>query len=326
MNNILNDSNFLELFCYQNLKQKIQTPFYVYQGDVILKKIKSLKTSLETSIPQKLLIRFAMKANSNQSVLKLIYKVGCGMEVVSGGELWRCLQANSDPQYIIFSGVGKTEEEICLAIDQKIEQISVESLEELRLIANFSKPVNICIRICPEIAANTHDKITTGRLQDKFGLPLSQIPKVLEILRNSPHLNFLGFSAHIGSQLQDVQAYRQTFKVLAKLLKEWPKDLKVKRFDVGGGFFSPYYPDQPSFDWVEYANAINEELRGFEGEIIVEPGRYLVAQAGILFTRILYIKKTPTKTFIIVDAGMNDMMRTALYEAQPIIKFDLARF
>lgn len=310
------DPSIIESFHYKKLIKNIPTPFYVYQGDEILKKINFLKDDLSPGIPQKLLIRYAVKANTNQSILRLVNKGGCGVEVVSGGELWRCLQANLHPNQIIFSGIGKTLEELHLAIDQNIEQISIESLEELILVASLSKLANICIRICPDVAADTHDKITTGRLGDKFGISLSQIPKVLEVLKSNPLLNFLGFAVHIGSQIAEVAFYRQTFKVLTNLIKDWPKSFKAKRLDLGGGFFSPYYSDQADFNWQEYAQAVNEELKYFDGELVIEPGRFLVAQAGVLVAKILYIKKTPFKTFIIVDAGMNDMMRTALYGAQ----------
>jgi diaminopimelate decarboxylase len=309
------DSSLIELFHYKRIIQNTLTPFYVYQGDEILKKINFLKNDFSTKIPQELLIHYAVKANTNQSILRLVAKSGCGVEVVSGGELWRCLQADINPDQIIFSGVGKTVEELQLAIDKNIEQISVEALEELQVLASLSRPANICIRICPDVIAKTHDKITTGRLGDKFGVPLSQMREVLEVIKDHPHLNFLGFAVHVGSQISEVAVYRQTFKVLANLLKDWPESSKVKRLDLGGGFFSPYHSGQNPFDWEEYANAITEELNEFKGEVVIEPGRFLVAEAGVLFTKILYIKKTPFKTFVIVDAGMNDMMRTALYGA-----------
>jgi diaminopimelate decarboxylase len=310
------DSSLIDSFHYKKISQNVLTPFYVYQGDEIFKKVNFLKSDFSVKILQKLLIRYAVKANTNQSILRLVTKGGCGVEVVSGGELWRCLQADINPNQIIFSGVGKTLEELHLAIDNNIEQISIESLEELKVLASLSKPANICIRICPDVAANTHDKITTGRLGDKFGVPLTQMLEVLEVIKDNPHLNFLGFAIHIGSQISEVSFYRQTFKILANLLKDWPKSFKVKRLDLGGGFFSPYYSGQEVFDWENYAQAITEELNEFKGEIVIEPGRFLVAEAGVLFTKILYIKKTPFKTFIVVDAGMNDMMRTALYGAQ----------
>lgn len=311
----MGNSCFTELFSYEKISQSVSTPYYVYQGDKILEKINFLKNYFLTKIPQKVFIRFAVKANTNQSILRLVAKAGCGAEVVSGGELWRCLQADITPDQIVFSGIGKTLAELNFAIDNCIDQLNVESLEELQLIASLSKPVRICIRICPDVAADTHDKITTGRLGDKFGVPLTQMREVLEIIKNNSQINFLGFAVHIGSQIYDVSVYRQTFKILANLLKDWPKSFEIKRLDLGGGFFTPYHPDDQAFDWEGYTKAIKQELNGFKGEIIIEPGRFLVAEAGALFTKILYIKKTPSKTFIVVDAGMNDMMRTALYGA-----------
>ena len=306
----------MESFQLTQVIKHIETPVYIYRADTIVENLTFLTTTLSSWIKQKLLIRFAAKANTNRSILQLIAKHGAGVEVVSGGELWRALQAGIPAQDIVFSGVGKTEKDLDFATTEQIDQISVESIEELTLLASLSKNANLCLRICPNVTALTHDKITTGRSSDKFGISLEQLPEAFSIIKDNSHLNFLGFAVHIGSQIQSVQPYQQTFKILADLLKKLPDGLTVKRLDLGGGFFVPYHPHEKPFDWQAYAQAIQEELADFHGELVIEPGRFLVAQAGILLTKILYIKKTDEKTFIIVDAGMNDMMRTYLYGVQ----------
>ena len=311
-----NKPDFLEPFQLTQVIKSVRTPVYIYHGATIVDNLTFLTTVLSSWLKQKLLVRYAVKANTNRSILQLMVRQGAGVEVVSGGELQRALQAGFQPKDIIFSGIGKTSQELDLAASKQIDQISVESIEELVLLATLSKNTNICLRICPDVAAFTHDKITTGRSSDKFGIAIDQLPQAYSIIKATSHLNFLGFAVHIGSQIQSVQPYQQTFKVLAELLRKLPSGFTAKRLDLGGGFFVPYHPGDKPFDWKAYAQAIQEELADFKGEVVVEPGRFLVAQAGILLTKILYIKKTPKKTFIIVDAGMNDMMRTALYGVQ----------
>ena len=313
-------SEFVKTFQCHSIAKKVSTPLYIYNADIILKSLEVLKKNLAAQIPQNLLIRYAVKANTNHAILGLLAKQGIGAEVVSGGELWRALKAGIPSEKIVFSGVGKTLSEIETALDHNIEQLSIESIEELHFLANLSRPANISLRISPDIDAMTHNKITTGRWSDKFGMPLDQLPSAFAILQNNPFLQFLGFSVHLGSQISDVNTYRQAFRLLNALRSNVPGGLTVKRLDLGGGFFVPYHSDQSPFDWHTYANVIKSEFNSFPGDIVIEPGRFLVAQAGILLTKILYIKKTKKKTFVVVDAGMNDMMRTALYDmSHPII-------
>lgn len=316
---VLEDFFNIDSFRLAKVIQSIETPVYVYNAHAVINNLNFLTATLSSLIKQKLLIRYAVKANSNNSILKLVAQHGAGVEVVSGGELRRALRASIPTNRIVFSGVGKTREELEFATNEQIEQISVESIEELTLLASLSKKANLCLRLCPNITALTHDKITTGRSCDKFGIALDQLPDAYSVLKANPQLNFLGFSVHIGSQIQSTEPFRETFKILAKLLRDMPGGLEVKRLDLGGGFFVPYHDHEKPFDWKAYAEAILEELGDFQGELVIEPGRFLVANAGVLLTKILYIKKTSEKTFIIVDAGMNDMMRTALYGVQHAI-------
>jgi len=310
---------------YLDIAKLSQTPVYVYDSSLIISRYQSLLKAFSHS-KQNISIRYAIKANSNQAILKIIHKLGGGAEVVSEGELFRALKAGIDPQKIIFSGVGKTEEEITFAIQTGIEQLSVESLEELLLIkkiASFlNKRVPICLRLNPNIEANTHKKITTGTENNKFGISLDQLEGAVSIAATDQNLDFLGFSVHIGSQVEDVLAYRSVFQTLKSLVIRFrAAGHSIRRLDLGGGFFVPYTLSMtPQFDFMLYATAIQEKLGDLDCDLVIEPGRYLVAESGILLTKVLYIKSTSVRTFVVVDAGMNDMMRTALYDVEhPVV-------
>ena len=310
-------SFFIGSFNYRTLVGKIKTPFYVYDSE----KITSQYQTLLKELGRKIQIRFAIKANSNLSILRLIHEQGGGVEVVSGGELLRVLKAKIPANRIVFSGIGKTEEEIRFAINTSIEQLSVESLEELKKVKEIAqelqKEIPICLRINPNIEANTHAKITTGTSENKFGIPLSQIEEASKLITESTYLTYLGLSVHIGSQIQSVAPYQQMFRVIKEIAAHLKtKGYSFKRLDLGGGFSVPYSADELPFDLESYANALKEELGNLDYELVIEPGRYLVAEAGFLLTKILYIKRTPSRTFVIIDAGMNDMMRPALYDAK----------
>ncbi|MBY0282280.1 MAG: diaminopimelate decarboxylase [Alphaproteobacteria bacterium] len=310
---------------YSDITQKIETPVYVYDSEIIRNQYQNLQKII-ANLGKNIQVRYAIKANSNQAILKLLHEQGCGVEVVSGGELLRALKAGISCNKIIFSGVGKTEKEITFAIQSEIEQLSVESLEELHVVKKIAtalqKPISIGLRLNPNIEAKTHKKITTGTDKNKFGIPLEQLMVAVSIAHTSNYLNFLGISVHIGSQIQDINAYRQVFKQLKNLaVSLTSKGYPVRRLDLGGGFYVPYtLSGSPQFDLKAYAQAFQEELGDLNCEFVIEPGRYLVAEAGLLLTKVLYVKKTPSRTFVIVDAGMNDMIRTALYGIEhPIV-------
>lgn len=310
---------------YLEITQKLQTPVYVYDANVIAHQYNNLE-KLVNSLKKNIHIRYAIKANSNQAILKLLHQKGCGVEVVSSGELLRVLKAEIPPSKIIFSGVGKTTQEITLAIQNEIEQLSIESLEELqevkKIASTLQKSISLGLRLNPNIEAKTHKKITTGTDKNKFGIPLDQLMKAVTLAHSSPYLKFLGLSVHIGSQIQDINAYNKVFKQLKALVQLLIKEgFPIKRLDLGGGFYVPYnLIGTPQFDLDAYGKTFQEELGDLNCEFVIEPGRYLVAESGVLLTKVLYIKHTSARTFVIVDAGMNDMMRTALYDAEhPIV-------
>lgn len=312
-------SSFLEI------TQETQTPVYVYDSDIIVNQYQNLEKII-ASLKKNITVRYAIKANSNQAILKLVHRQGGGAEVVSGGELLKALKAGIPSKQIIFSGIGKTDKEISLAIESEIDQLSVESLEELHAISEIAsrlkKSIAVALRLNPNIEAQTHKKITTGTDKNKFGIPLYQLMEAVSIVHSASYLDFLGISVHIGSQIQDIDAYRQVFRQLKGLVSSLISEgYPVKRLDLGGGFYVPYtLSGSPQFDLAAYAKTFQEELGDLDCEFVIEPGRYLVAEAGLLLTKVLYIKHTTSRTFVIVDAGMNDMMRTALYDIEhPIV-------
>ncbi len=312
-------------FNYRTLIEKIATPFYVYDTEKITSQYQTLSKKLTKSLGKEILIRYAIKANSNLTILNLIHQQGGGVEAVSGGEILRAIKAKIPPSQIIFSGIGKTEEEIHFAIDTGIEQFSVESLEELKKIKEIAekkqKEVPVCLRINPNVEAKTHLKITTGTSENKFGIPLSQIDEASKLIAKSQYLSYIGLSVHIGSQISSILPYQKTFRIIKEVAQSLKtKGYSFKRLDLGGGFSVPYSSDESPFDINAYAKVLKEELGDLSYDLVIEPGRYLVAEAGFLLTKVLYIKRTPNRTFAIIDAGMNDMMRPALYDMQhPII-------
>lgn len=261
-------------------------------------------------------LRYALKANSNHHIIHFLHAQGCGVEVVSLGEYERALVAGVSPNKIVVSGVGKIEAELLNALDQKVDQISVESVAELSLLAKFNKPGHVCLRVNPNISGKTHHKITTATHHNKFGIFSEELPQCFDILKKNPQLQFLGFSVHLGSQIWDVSPYEEAFCFLKNLVIDWnQKGFQSSRLDLGGGFAVDYTNGGKTFPLQSYAEMVHSILDPLGCEYIIEPGRFLVAEAGSLVTKILYIKKTPYKTFVIVDAAMNDMMRPALYDA-----------
>jgi len=328
-----------------DIANKHGTPVYVYEQDKIVQNIEKLGR-LQSALKLPLNIRYAVKANPFEHVLRLMADHGLGAEVVSGGEMLKAISCGIAPSKIVFSGVGKTDKEISLAIDTGIEQINVESIEELYLIAEIASQrqelANIALRVCPDVDGNTHDKITTGRAQDKFGICRGQLPEAYKIINDCKSMNFKGFAVHIGSQISAVDPYLRAFMVMEEIIKDLSDSMvhggRPITMDLGGGFCVPYKSDDPGFNWDAYTNTVNEIFYPLStkyhlenniplekcitvDKVIIEPGRFLVADAGVLLTRVLYVKRTPHKIFVIVDAGMNDMMRTALYGVYHEIEF-----
>lgn len=291
------------------LAEEYGTPLYVYSAALIRDNINRLKAALGKDV----LIAYATKANTNGAILSLMAKNGLGADVVSGGELQRALLAGIPADKIVFSGVGKTDEELVLAIERNIAQINVESGAELeRLIAlSPQKPVRIAFRLNPDVETDTtHAKISTGHGRSKFGMPADEIRRLYKNISGHAAIKPIGLSLHIGSQLTTIDPLRDAFHRLADLARELP----VETLDFGGGL-GIVYTDETPVDLEGYGALVREILAPLGTKLITEPGRFLVGNAGVLLTHVTHLKTTPNRPMLILDAGMNDLMRPALYDA-----------
>jgi diaminopimelate decarboxylase len=307
-----------ELYCeglsVREIAQKVGTPFYLYSFNT-LKRHFSVFDEAFKGIPH--LVCYSAKANSNLALIRIFVNLGGGVDVVSGGELYRALKAGANPKKIVFSGVGKREDEIEYALTAGILMFNVESLEELftinEIAGRLKKKAPISIRVNPDIDPKTHPYISTGLKKNKFGIDILQAPKAYQLAQQLPNLEIIGVDCHIGSQLVKVEPIIEALKKLKKLVENLRKEsFKIQYLDLGGGLGITYEDEEPPHP-VEYASNILDEIRGFDCTLILEPGRVIVGNAGILVTKVLYTKETTEKRFIIVDAGMNDLVRPSYY-------------
>jgi len=272
------------------------------------------------------LICYAMKANSNQAVIATLARLGAGADVVSGGELLRARAAGVPPDKIMFSGVGKTAHELALAVEQRILCVNVESEAELELLAEIAaakgRTADISIRVNPDIDPKTHAKIATGKAENKFGIPISRARAVYARAASLEGVRVVGVDMHIGSQIVELDPFNDAFILLADFVRELRADGHViHHVDLGGGLGIPYREDnEPPPDPSAYAAVVKRATRDLDCQLIFEPGRLIVGNAGILVTRVLYLKRGEAKTFVIVDAGMNDLVRPTLYDAHHDIR------
>ncbi len=306
---------FVENSLVQNVIKKNKTPFYLYSERQLKENYLNFTKSFSKVRP---LVCFATKANTNLNILKILAKLGSGADVVSGGELLKAIKAGIKPSKIVFSGVGKTEDELKLAIDKKILLINVESESEAILInkiaKKYNKKVSIGFRLNPNVDAKTHKKISTGMAENKFGLSIKNFKNFYKSINNFKNLRLNAISVHIGSQILSDAPYKKTLNVLARIIN----DLKIKPtyVDLGGGFGISYKKKDKMVNLNNYAKLVYKFKKKLNCNIIFEPGRILVGNSGILVSKIQYIKKGQNKNFIILDAGMNDFMRPALYDAE----------
>ena len=306
------------------LAKKLGTPLYIYSARTLRRHFRVLREAFRND---DVLICFAMKALSNLSVLKLFSEMGAGFDIVSVGELMRCLRAGADPRKIVFSGVGKTDEEIEAALAANILMINVESRPELGRISAIASRLGIdapvSLRVNPDLDPGTHPHISTGHRDSKFGIPLSQVGEYYAEARHLPRLELAGLSTHIGSQITDTGPFVEASEKVARIVRDLRNDgIALKYLDLGGGLGIPYQEEPPPPS--DYAAALMAPLRGLGVKFIIEPGRVLVGNAGILVTKVLYVKETDVKRFVVIDGAMNDLIRPVLYEAfhdiRPVIK------
>jgi len=298
--------------------EKVGTPFYCYSTATLERHYKVFAGAF-ADVPS--LVCYAMKANSNQAVLKTLANLGCGADVVSGGELRRARAAGVPASKIMFSGIGKSGDELALALDEGILCINVESEPELDLLSSIAaakrRPAPISIRVNPDVDAKTHAKIATGKSENKFGIPLSRARDVYAHAAKLPGIKVSGVDMHIGSQITDLDPFGNAFTLLAEFVHQLRADgHTISHVDLGGGLGIPYRDDnEPPPDPAAYAEVVKRATRDLNCTLIFEPGRLIVGNAGILVTRVQYVKRGEAKTFVVVDAGMNDLIRPTLYDA-----------
>jgi diaminopimelate decarboxylase len=274
------------------------------------------------------LICYSVKANGNLAVLRALVRLGAGFDIVSGGELVRALRAGADPKKIVFSGVGKRDEEIAQALEAGILLFNVESHDELEAIdhvaSGMGKQAPISLRVNPDVDAETHPYISTGLKKNKFGIPFARASEEYRFARGLRNVAIKGIDCHIGSQLTKVSPFRDAIARVAALAKQLAAEgAPLEYLDVGGGLGIPYKEDEPPPPPADYARAIVEALAPFEGmnlTLVFEPGRVIVGNAGVLLTRVLYLKEGEIKRFVIVDAAFNDLIRPAFYDSYHAIR------
>ena len=308
------------------------TPLYIYSEGTILDHYQRLDTSLAALDH---LICYAVKANSNRAILKLLVRAGAGFDIVSGGELFRVIAAGGDPAKCTFAGVGKSRQEIEYALDQGVHSFNVESEAELDYINQIAGTKNmrapIALRANPDVDPHTHEYISTGSHENKFGIALARLGAVYEAAAKMPHIRIVGVQMHIGSQITEAEPFADAVRKVSPIVRDLKSRYGIEFFSIGGGLGIVYEASVASGrgDWWEtrgggahpqlsiqqYVEAVLEPLRQLDIRILLEPGRLLVGNAGVLLTRVRYIKTTGTKKFAIVDAGMNDLIRPALYQS-----------
>jgi diaminopimelate decarboxylase len=300
------------------LADKVGTPFYCY-STATLERHYQVFADAFADVPS--LVCYAMKANSNQAVIATLARLGAGADVVSGGELKRALAAGIPPHKIMFSGVGKTAGELAAAVDAGIFCINVESEPELDLLSSVAtargRTAHVSLRVNPDIDAKTHRKIATGKSENKFGIPISRACAVYAHAAKLPGIHVAGVDMHIGSQIVDLAPFEEAFALLSEFVQTLRADgHEISHVDLGGGLGIPYRHDEEAPPLpAAYAEVVKRATKGLGCKLIFEPGRLIVGNAGILVTRVLYLKRGEAKSFVIVDAAMNDLVRPTLYEA-----------
>ncbi len=314
-----------ELYCEDipvaRMARQLGTPLYVYSRAALTSGFHAFADAF-AGVPH--LICFAMKANGNLATLRLFASLGGGADVVSGGELFRALKAEVPPARIVFAGVGKSRDEIAYALKSDILMFNVESVPELHLINTVAGGMGIrariALRVNPNVDPKTHPYISTGLQQNKFGIDIAQAEEAFALTRSLRHVEVVGIHQHIGSQITEVAPFVDALGRVAELMRGLrARGFGIRYLDIGGGLGITYHDETPPIPR-EVAQAVLPIIRDLGCTVVLEPGRFLVGNAGILVTQVLYVKRTPAKTFVIVDAGMNDLARPSLYNAYHAIQ------
>lgn len=299
------------------IAEEVRTPCYVYSAADILNRYRAYDDAFG-DLPHR--VCYAVKANSNLSVLKLLADAGAGFDIVSGGELFRVLKAAGDPAKIVFSGVGKTEEEISYALDAGIHIFNCESAAELSVVnavaGKAGRKARVAFRVNPDVDASTHPYISTGMSEHKFGIDITEVESIYAQALQLPNVLVEGVSCHIGSQILDANPLLEAVDKMIGLVDRLRNaGIPIRHLDLGGGLGVPYRPAESAPEISDVVSRIREKVAGKDLLISVEPGRSIVGEAGVLLTRVLYKKQTARKQFLVVDAAMNDLIRPALYKS-----------
>ena len=300
----------------ERLAERHGTPLYVYSTATLTRHWKVLNRSL-AGLDH--LVCYAVKANSNLAILSLFARLGSGFDIVSGGELFRVRRAGGDPRKVVFSGVGKTDEEIAFALEAGVRVLNVESAPELARISIVARRLGrrapVALRVNPDVDPKTHPYISTGLRDNKFGVSVEDARRLYALAAKDPALDVRGIACHIGSQITSVQPFLDAIARVLALSRDLARQgIRIGHLDVGGGLGITYRDEEPPHP-DEYGAAIRKALAGFRGDVLLEPGRVLVGNAGVLVTRVLYVKRSGRKTFVVVDAAMNDLVRPSYYGA-----------
>ena len=307
---------FCEEVSVEDIAREVQTPFYLYSHATLEHHFKTFDAAFSG---MDRLICYSAKANSSLSILTLFNHLGSGLDIVSGGELHKGIAAGFDPARIVYSGVGKREDEIDYALETGILMFNVESVEELSAInqraGRIKKKAPISIRVNPDVDPKTHPYISTGLKKNKFGIDVENAFEAYKMAKDMKHIRIVGIDCHIGSQITDAEPFNDALENLIQLIKKIRAlGVEISHIDMGGGLGITYDKEAPPSP-AEYAAALSGALSGMDAKLILEPGRVIVGNAGILVTKVLYRKKGSEKHFVIVDAGMNDLLRPSLYGA-----------
>ena len=311
-----NQQLFVENLPVSQIANTVKTPFYCYSKQALIKNYQSFSAAF-LGINHK--ICYAIKANPNINIAKIFADLGAGVDAVSMGEIYRSLKAGINPKKIVFAGVGKTKEEMIFALQNGVEEFSIESKPELLLLSQVASSLKlnakIAVRVNPNVDAKTHSKISTGKKGDKFGIDIEEVPEIYHIAKNLSHIKIFGISTHIGSQINSLEPFRLAFLKIKELCLNLRKQgFEIENLDFGGGIGILYNQETPILV-KDYANLIKEIIQDLNVSVTVAPGRALVGNAGILVSKIIYVKNTSYLNYLIVDAAMNDLMRPGLYDS-----------
>jgi diaminopimelate decarboxylase len=298
-----------------DIAEKVGTPLYIYSRATIEHHYKQIEEAFRGTST---LICYSIKANGNLALLRIMKDLGAGFDAVSGGEIYRALAIGADPKKIVFAGVGKTDEEIRYALQAGILMFNVESREEMenidRIALEMGRVAPMVLRVNPDVDPKTHTYITTGKAENKFGIDLLSTEEIVAEIPRLKNLQLLGFHCHIGSQITDIEPYNFAMRRMMDLFQKCRKSYPIQYLNIGGGF-GIYYKGDEARPVREFAQQIMPFVEATKCRLILEPGRFIVGNAGILVTRVQYIKKSGPKRFVICDAGMNDLIRPTLYQA-----------